>query len=202
MKAEDIAGAGVLLVLVVAVGGGFFWWKDQQTRAENLAYEQIIDETVDHGIANSQLTPLLTTLNEHPNDRLGVLRALYADPIKSDRLDVTFGSFQGAWHETYAHIAEINSRPLDSGRFEAEVDERFGAGAYALMHAQYEAFNAAERANPTPVGSQQEATRQENMWVFREYLRTHGRYPIAPIRIQNHQVVEVQSNEAPTAATP
>jgi len=199
---KDLVTILFVLVLGAGVAGGFFWWKGEQAKAADLAYEQMIDEAVERGIENFQLTPLRTTLNEHQGDKLELLRTLYADPIKSDRINLSFGNFQGDWPTTFAHINESTSRPSDRARLAAEVDERFGEGAHALMRSQYEAFLNEANANPTEPGSIEEYRRGESQWIFSNYLRQHGRYPIAPIRIENRQIVEVIPSDTPTEATP
>ena len=182
----------VLFVLVLGGIGaaGFFYWKNQKAEAEAQAYEQIIDEAMERGIESTQLTPLLVTVREYQGDKLELLRTLYADPIKSDRINLTYGNLQGDWPTSYGHIAELNNRPVDRGRFKAEIDERFGAGAFDIMQANYEQFltvNGTLTIDPS---------RQESMWIFRDYLRRNGRYPLGPIRIDNRQVVEVQPSES------
>lgn len=199
---KDLVTLLFVLVLGAGVAGGFFWWKGEQAKAADRAYEQMIDEAIDRGIENFQLTPLLTTLHEHRGDKVELLRTLYADPIKSDRINLSFGNFQGDWPTTYAHVAELNSRTADRARFAAEVDERFGDGAYGLMRSEYEAFLAEANANPTDIGSVEEYVRGQNQWIFSDYLRRNGRYPIAPIRIENRQVVEVIATNTPTEAAP
>ena len=181
----------VLFVLVLGGIGaaGFFYWKNQKAEAEAQAYEQIIDEAMERGIESTQLTPLLVTVREYQGDKLELLRTLYADPIKSDRINLTYGNLQGDWPTSYGHIAELNNRPVDRGRFKAEIDERFGAGAFDIMQANYEQFltvNGTLTIDPS---------RQEDMWIFRDYLHSNGRYPLGPIRIENRQVVEVQPSE-------
>jgi hypothetical protein len=199
---KDLVTVLFVLVLGAGVAGGFFWWKGDQAKAADLAYERAIDEAMDRGIEAFELTPLLTTLSEHPGDDVELLRTLYADPIKSDRLNLTFGNFQGDWPTTYAHLTESTSRPSDRRRFAAEIDERFGDGAHALMRREYEAFLNEANANPTPPGSREEYSRGERQWIFSGYLHRNGRYPIAPIRIENGQVVEVIASDTPTEAAP
>jgi hypothetical protein len=182
----------VLFVLLLGGGGaaGFFYWKHQKALAEAQAYEQIIDEAVERGIESTQLTPLLTTVGEYHGDKVELLRVLYSDPIKSDRINLTYGNLQGDWPTTYRHIAELNNRPIERGRFQAEIDDRFGPGAYVLMQAQYETFLADNSLRD------EDHQRQENIWIFREYLRRNGRYPLGPIRIENRQVVEAGPSNA------
>jgi hypothetical protein len=202
MKAADLATLIVVLLLGGGVMGGFFYWKGEQARAEELAYEQIIDEAIDRDIETFGLTPLLATLAAHDGERLETLRALYADPIKRDGINLGYGNLQGDWPTTYGHIAGINNRTTDRGRFEAEVDERFGAGAYRLMQAEYEAFLAEENNNPTAIGSREERERQQAMWALRSYLRAHDRYPEGRVRVENGRLIEEPISETPSAAAP
>lgn len=177
----------VLFVLLLGGGGaaGFFYWKNQKAQAEELAYEQAIDATMDSAIDSFQLTPLLTTVQEHHGDDVELIRTLYTNPIKSDRLNLTYGNLQGDWPTSYGHVAETNARTVDRGRFKAEIDERFGARAYDVMQANYEQFLAVNGTLTI------DPSRQDAMWIFQSYLRTHGRYPLGPIAIENRQIVEV-----------
>lgn len=199
---KDLVTVLFVLVLGAGVAGGFFYWKSQQERAAEAAYEQSIDEAIDRGIENFQLTPLLVTLNEHSGDDLELLRVFYADRIKSDRINLSFGNFQGDWPTTYAHVAEVHNRQPDRTRLAAEVDERFGPGAYALMRSEYELFLRTADEDPTPIGSVAEFDRQATMWVFSAYLREHGRYPIPPIRVEGRELIVLESSDAPGAAAP
>ena len=181
----------VLFVLILGGGAaaGFFYWKNQKAQAEELAYEQAVDATMDRAIDSFQLTPLLTTVREHDGDDATLIRALYTDPIKSDRLNLTYGNLQGDWPTSYGHLAEANARAVDRGRFRAEIDERFGAGAYDVMQSNYEQFLAVNGTLTIDL------SRQGIMWAFEDYLRRNGRYPIGPIRIENRQIVEVPASE-------
>jgi len=199
---KDLVTLIFVLVLGAGVAGGFFWWKGEQARAADLAYEQAIDAAIDRGIENFQLTPLLVTLNEYNGDDLELLRVFYSDRIKGDRINLSFGNFQGDWPTTYTHLAEENNRQVDRSRLATEVDERFGAGAYALMRSEYELFLRTAEQDPTPVGSVAEFDRQATMWVFSAYLREHGRYPIPPIRVEGRELIVLDSSDAPTEATP
>lgn len=181
----------VLFVLILGGGAaaGFFYWKNQQARAEAQAYEQAVDAAMDRAIDGFQLTPLLNTLTGYPGDKIELLRTLYADPIKSDRLNLTYGNLQGDWPTTYGHIAEAEGRAVDRARLRTEIDERFGAGAYDVMQANYEQFLAVNGTLTI------DPSRQDSMWILQEYLRVNRRYPIAPIRIENRRIVEVAASE-------
>lgn len=199
---KDLVTLLFVLVLGAGVAGGFFWWKGEQAKAADSAYEQAIDEAIDRGIESFELTPLLVTLNEHNGDDLELLRMFYSDRIKGDRINLSFGNFQGDWPTTYGHVAEMNNRQPDRGRFAAEVDERFGQGAHALMRSEYELFMRTADQDPTPPGSVAQFDRQVTMWVFSRYLREHGRYPIAPIRVEGRELIVLDSSDTPTEAAP
>lgn len=199
---KDLVTVLFVLVLGAGVAGGFFWWKGEQAKAADAAYEQAIDAAIERGIENFQLTPLLVTLNEHNGDDLELLRMFYSDRIKSDRINLSFGNFQGDWPTTYAHVAETNNRQPDRTRLAAEVDERFGAGAYTLMRSEYELFLRTANEDPTPVGSVAEFDRQVTMWVFSRYLRENGRYPIPPVRVEGRDLIVLDSSDRPSEAAP
>lgn len=126
---KDLVTLIFVLVLGGGVAGGFFWWKGEQAKEADRAYELTIDEAIDRGIENFQLTPLLTTLNEYPGDKIELLRALYADPIKSDRINLSFGNFQGDWPTTYAHLTEY----MAAGRRICSQPKSMSASAKAPM---------------------------------------------------------------------
>lgn len=186
---KDLVTVLFVLVLGAGVTAGFFYWKNQQARAEEQAYEQSIDIALDNAIESFQLTPLRNTLADYQGDKAELLRTLYADPIKSDRLNLTYGNLQGDWPTTYVHLNQAAGSAAARVRLESEIDERFGAGAYDIMQSNYEQFLAANGTLTV------DPARQANMWIFRDYLHRHGRYPIGPIRIENRQVVEAPASE-------
>jgi hypothetical protein len=141
MKAADL----VVLVLCLLKAGGafaaFYWWQQQEALAEEQRYETGVDRIIDTKIDVLQLDFLAPQLASS-EDRLGALQALYTDRDRSDHLNLGFGTLQGDFYTSYSNYAEEAGRDAERDRFQREVDERWGDGAFALMTTQYEAFIA------------------------------------------------------------
>lgn len=139
MKAADLVTVVLCLALAAGVFAGFYWWQDQQARAEAAAYEASIDRIVDSKIRAVGLAFVAPQL-EGSTDRMAALEALYAE--RSDQLNLGFGTLQGDFFTSYGEYAEQIGRAVERDRFQREVDERWGEGAFAVMTAHYEAFVA------------------------------------------------------------
>src|SRR5262245_60172430 len=143
MRASELAA----LVFILTLGGGaafaFFHWKAETARAEAAAYEAGLDGMIDRKLASVRLGGLREELAAHGAARLEALRAIYDDRARSDQLNLGFGTLRGDWAASYATYAEQAGREVgEDDRLRAEVDERFGEGAYALMSERYQAFLA------------------------------------------------------------
>lgn len=141
MKAADLAILVLCLVLAGGAFGGFYLWQQQEARAEEAAYEAGIDRMVDTKINALQLDDVMAGLPA-TGDRTAALQALYADPDRSDHLNLGFGTLQGDFATSYGTYVEDAGREPERDRFQRELDERWGDGAYAVMLAQYQAFLA------------------------------------------------------------
>ncbi|MCX7357376.1 MAG: hypothetical protein NT015_04425 [Alphaproteobacteria bacterium] len=183
----------VLFVLILGGGGaaGFFYWKDQKARAEEAAYEQAIDDAMNRDIESFSLKPALDAVAPHDGGaRLEALRALYADLEQGDRINMGFVHLRGDWPTTYAHVAELHGRQTERTRLAAEVDERFGPGAYELMSDQYAQFVAdmPRRAAEREAQSRREA--QVFIRAMLEYRRRTGRDPPSGSCVRDGRIVE------------
>jgi len=141
MKVADLATLVLCLVLAGGAFGGFYLWQQREARAEEAAYEAGIDRIIEGRINAVQLDSISAELPAS-GDRTAALLALYADPARSDRLNLGFGTMQGDFHTSYGNYAEEAGREAERDRFQREIDERWGDGAFALMTAQYQAFLA------------------------------------------------------------
>lgn len=141
MKAADLVILALCVVLAGGAFAGFYWWQGQQARAEEAAYEAGIDRIVDSKIRAVGLA-VVTTQLEASSDRTAALQALYAEPGRADQLNLGFGTLQGDFFASYAEYAVQHERTAERDRFQREVDERWGEGAFALMTTQYQAFVA------------------------------------------------------------
>lgn len=188
----------ILFVLILGGGGaaGFFYWKDQQQKAADRAYEQVIDNAVDRSVENFGLEPILTSLGTAEGEaRLEALRTAYANTQQGDfrdydRINLGFGNLQGDWPTTYSAIAEPAGRPVERERFAAEVDERFGPGAYAYMREEYHRFltELPQRQAERDAAANREA--QAMGRALENYHRQHGRYPQGGFRVVDGRIVE------------
>jgi hypothetical protein len=142
MRAADVASVVVFLALAGGAAGAFYYWRAEAARAEEQQYEAALDRIVERKLDAVRLDWLAAELAPHGAGKVDALRAMYADRARSDRLNLGFGTLRGDWTAAYASFAEQAGRTPAPGRLQAEVDERFGEGAYALMQAQYEAFLA------------------------------------------------------------
>lgn len=188
----------ILFVLILGGGGaaGFFYWKDQQAKAADRAYEQVIDNAINSSIESFQLEPLLTSLGATEGEaRLAALRTAYTNSQQGDfreydRINMGFGNLQGDWPTTYSSIAEPAGRPVDRARFAAEIDERFGPGAHTFMRAEYQRFLA---ELPQRMADREAAQHREAQAMGRaleNYRRQHGRYPEGGFRVVDGRIVE------------
>lgn len=141
MKAPDIVIAVLCLAMAGGAFAGFYWWQSQQARVEEAAYEAGIDQIVDSKIRAVGLAFVSAQL-EASNDRATALQALYAEPGRADQLNLGFGTLQGDFFSSYGEYAVQHERTAQRDRFQREVDERWGEGAFALMTAHYQAFVA------------------------------------------------------------
>jgi hypothetical protein len=195
MKAADIAV--LLLCLALAAGGyaAFYLWQAEEARGAEVAWEAEVDILVDRKIDAVQLGSLEQELAPHGEGRLQALTALYADRQRSDALNLGFGTLRADFATAYPRLAEDAGRPVDRGVLQIELDQRYGAGSYALMEANYEAFLA-----DAPRRQQEEYERgQEQARAIVNYYQRYGRYPDGPFHIANGRVVE---GPAPAPATP
>jgi hypothetical protein len=141
MKVADLVVLVLCLVMAGGAFGAFYWWQSQEAQAAEQRYEAGVDRIIDNKINTVRLDFLAPQLASS-SDRLAALQSLYADPDRSDHLNLGFGTLQGDFYTTYANYAEEAGRDAERDRFQREVDERWGEGAFSLMSAQYEAFLA------------------------------------------------------------
>ncbi|MEZ5961010.1 MAG: hypothetical protein R3C30_11380 [Hyphomonadaceae bacterium] len=193
---KDLVTVLFVLVLGAGVAGGFFYWKGEQAREADRAYELVIDQAFDRSVESFQLQSLLTSVSVHEGEaRLTALREAYANSEQGDyrdydRINLGFGNLEGDWPTTYSSIADPAGRQTERGRFAAEVDERFGAGAHAFMRAEYERFLA---ELPQRMADRQAAQERETQVMIRAldiYRRQHGRYPERGFRVVDGRIVE------------
>ena len=190
MRAADLATMAVMALMAAGVFAGFYYWQADKARAEEERYEAALDAMIDRKIGAVGLSGLAPTLAAHGEARLEALRALYDDRAHSDRLNLGFGELQREWPSSYEYFAEQAGREVEDGRLQAEVDDRFGPGAHALMRERYAAFLA---DLPRRTIEEQERPRremQEWMRALEAYERRHGRYPNGAFRVENGRVVE------------
>jgi hypothetical protein len=141
MKAADLVILALCVVLAGGAFAGFYWWQGQRARAQEAAYEAGIDRIVDSKVRAVGLA-FVTTQLEASSDRMAALQALYAEPGRADQLNLGFGTLQGDFFTSYAEYAVQEGRTTERDRFQREVDERWGEGAFAAMTAHYQAFVA------------------------------------------------------------
>lgn len=189
MRASDIIS--IIFAVVLAGGGigGFFWWKNETARVETARYEAELDGMLDRKMQSVWLETMAPALAS-PDDNLVTLRSLYENDAHYDRLNLGFGTLRGDWRTSYANYAEQAGRVVEEGRLVAELDERFGAGAYALMEENYERYliEAPQRAEEQAARREREA--QEMARALADFVRRNGRYPEGAIRLENGRIVE------------
>ena len=187
MRAADVISVVFALVLAGAGVGGFLYWQAENKRAELARYEAGVDEMFERKMQAVWRDTMVSALAT-PNDNLATLRSLYENDADYDQLNLGFGTLRGDWRTDYANYAEQAGREVVPGRFQAEVDERFGAGAHDLMAAKRFLAEAPARAQ-----AQYEQRMQEQQALARalaDYVRRNGRYPTGPIRVENGRIVE------------
>jgi len=140
MKSEDLASLIVVAVLAVGGVGGFLYWRHHTAQEAERQYEAAIDDMMDRKLAAVQLDGIVAQLEPQGDGRLAALEMLYADRDYSDRLNLGFGTVHADWATYYPRFAEEQGRAVDDDLFRAEWEERFGAGSYPLVLAQYDAF--------------------------------------------------------------
>jgi len=192
---RDLVTLLVVLALAAGAGFAFFNWKAETARAEEARYEAGLDQMVDAKLTSVRLGGLRDELAAHREARLEALRALYAIPTRSDQLNLGFGTLRGDWAASYAHYAEQAGRDVDNndGRLRAEVDERFGEGAYALMGERYQAFLADMPRRTAAEDARWRSRTREMMDALDDYYRRNGRYPYGDFRVENGRVVEAET---------
>lgn len=190
MRAADVASVVVFVTLAGGAAGAFYYWQAQTAREAEQRYEAALDAMIDRKIGAVGLSGLAPTLAAHGEDRLEALRTLYADRAQSDRLNLGFGTLQGDWPSSYEHFAEQAGRDIENGRFRAEVDERFGPGAHALMRERYDAFLADAPRRTIEEDERARGDLQEWMQALAAYEREHGRYPAGAFRVVDGRIEE------------
>jgi hypothetical protein len=191
MKAADIAAIVVFVLLAAGGVGAFYYYQDKTAREEAAAYEAALDGVIDRKIDAVNLDFLAAELAPHGDARVDALQALYADPERNIQINLGFGTLRGDFPASYALVAEGHGREVEPGRLQREVDERYGAGAYELMAANYSQFlvEAPQRA------AERDAARQrrmdESIRALDRYAREHGgRHPEGAFRVENGRVIE------------
>jgi len=157
---------------LLAVGGaaGAFYWYQQNQQAEVRHYEAAIDDLVERQFSAGRLTAFYPGMAQHTNARLEYLRQLYADPVQSRQLNLGFAWLIANWDASYERIADQFNREVEPYRLNAEVDERFGEGAFALMREKHQQF-----VRDAPRIAAEEAARQERemQQTVRAYQRAY-----------------------------
>ncbi|HYD87086.1 MAG TPA: hypothetical protein VEA80_06410 [Vitreimonas sp.] len=190
MRAADVASVIAALALAGGAAGAFFWWQGEQAREELRRYEAGVDELIDNKIEAVGLADLRAQL-AGASDPAAALQALYAVREQSDQLNLGFGTLQGDWRTSYANYAEEAGRVVEADRFEREVDERWGAGAFALMRAQYDAFLADAPRRQAEEDARHQRETQEMVRALDEYYRRNGHHPPGAFKIENGRVVDL-----------
>jgi hypothetical protein len=116
---------------------------------------------------------------------------MYADPLKNDQLNLGFGTLRGDWRASYGHFLEQNGGGEEKpGRLEAEVDERFGAGAFVVMREQYDVFLAAQPQRFQAQYEERERETQRFIRAIEEYRARTGHDPGPGARYENGRIVD------------
>lgn len=188
MKAELVALTGFA---ILAVGGGAVAYNVYR----GWESERAVDASVDRALAGSGLGFLGLAPGKGGND-LQWLEALYAKPGDRDRLHAGYAALRATWANDAPRLERgrplFSDRTFDDARLVEEIDERFGAGAAALMQAQdaerRELAIAAERER-RDLEDRARALADENMEAVADYINSTGQYPPAGARIENGRVV-------------
>lgn len=191
MAAADVVSGVMAVVMAGAVAGGFFYWRSEQARAADRAYEAEIDRMFENKLEAVDLDFVMPALADRRGAaRLEALRVLYADPAQSERLNLGFATARGDLRTSYGALAEQSGRGSEQGRFRAELEERFGEGAYALMETNYRQFLTDAPRIAAERDAQREREFREGARALQDYARRHGRYPAGAYHIENGRVVE------------
>lgn len=190
MKAADIAAIVVFVLLAAGGAGAVYYYQQQAAREEAVAYEVALNAAIDRKIGVVNLGFLQPELAMHGDAQLEALQALYADPVRNGQINLGFGTLRGDFRASYERVADQYGRNVDPGRFEAEIDERYGAGAYALMAANYDAFLSSDRVSGIRAALEPREIGEDEARAVDAYVREHGRLPDGPFTIENGRVVE------------
>lgn len=199
-------GIGLIIFLIIAGFLGYRYFT--RGAGERVRYEAAVDAAVDRELATARLDFLREELDEHNSDRLGHLRSLYEAPGFSEAMNTAFSMLNANWIANYPRVlraAHVRNWPDEPGRLQAEVDERLGAGVYALMSEKQQEWRAGaperQRQREEQMRAAQAASERE-MRELEAYYRRYGHLPgqQAPQRQQQGQAQRQQAQ--PQAAAP
>lgn len=188
MKAELVALTGFA---ILAVSGGAVAYNVYRGAESEVA----VDMTIERALADSGLG-FLGLAPGKGGDDLRWLEALYAKPGERDRLHAGYAALRATWAHEAPRLERgrplFSDRTYDDARLIEEIDERFGAGAAALMQAQdgeRRALAIAAERTRRDLEDRARALAEEDMEAVADYINSTGQYPPAGARIENGRVV-------------
>ncbi|MGE0740963.1 MAG: hypothetical protein AB7O98_06435 [Hyphomonadaceae bacterium] len=168
--------SGLIVAFGVALFGGlgYHFYSVQQ-------YEAAVDARMERELMSATLTPVQAMVSDNGGaDPAAYLRSLYENEARSEQINLGYAALAVSWPRAYRRLERIRM-PRDprgaTGKLEAEIDERFGSGAYALMTAQYERYRREAPARARALAERRQREAEWMMQYITDYVRRHGRYP-------------------------
>lgn len=182
------AGAVVFgLLLVVGGGAGAY--------VLNRNAEALVDRIADQEIRASGMALYLPPDNLPGSERLARLKQIYGELYDGPRARMSYNALVALWQRQIPGLKDrawLPSQPVDERRLDAEIDERFGAGASAFMAQERQRdveAQAAMRAEVNARIEEYERRTQETTRAIEEYVQRTGHMPPPGSRVENGKVV-------------
>lgn len=166
-------GAALIIVLGVAAIGAGAYYAYSANR-----YGEAVDARMERELSEAELSIIRAQI-EGKADAAMLLSRMYRGPM-NEELNQRFARLVAGWTQAYPRLARIPIVPdqrTDMQLLAVEVDERLGAGSFAVMQAEYDHFRtviaprlAEERAR------ERELNERVGLYI-QEYMLEHGEYP-------------------------